>query len=85
SSSTRDTIFHVYKFRGEEIARVPITVGKSPYWRTWSTKRLDKIWLGSWDVEIQSKDGRVLAKKSFTLVENLPDESQVKPELTETL
>jgi len=85
NSSVLDTIIHVYKFQGEEIARVPITVGKSPYWRTWSTKRLDKIWLGSWDVEIQSKDGQVLAKKSFTLVEKLPEESPAKPELTETL
>ncbi|NQU66387.1 MAG: DUF2914 domain-containing protein [Candidatus Marinimicrobia bacterium] len=85
NSSVQDTIVHVYKFQGEEVARVPIQVGASHTWRTWSTKRLDKIWLGAWDVEIQSKTGVVLAKKSFILVEKLSEPDDHKPELTETL
>lgn len=66
-TTTETTISHVYKFDGEEIARVPINVGVSPGWRCWSSKFLDPIWVGNWTVEIQSENGDVLAEKSFTV------------------
>ncbi len=69
SSSRQDSIVHVYKFDGEEVARVPMKVGASPTWRTWSSKYLDPLWVGNWTVEIQSVDGTVLAQKSFEVVD----------------
>ena len=68
SSEQADTIYHVYKFEGKEIARVGLYVGESPRWRTWSSKRLDPIWVGDWAVEIQSGTGDILAAKHFTVV-----------------
>lgn len=67
SSSKPDTIYHVYKFEGTEIARVPLYVGISPRWRTWSSKWLTAAWVGPWTVEIQSGTGRVLSEKTFTV------------------
>ncbi len=67
SSSKPDTIYHVYKFEGTEIARVPLYVGISPRWRTWSSKWLTPAWVGPWTIEIRSGTGRVLAEKAFTV------------------
>jgi len=72
-SGVQDTIYHVYKYQDHEIARVPILVGVSQTWRTWSTKYLEKNRMGKWDVEIQSRTRVILAKKSFTVVVHLPE------------
>lgn len=71
------SISHVYKFDGEEIARVSINVGISTGWRCWSSKYLDPLWVGEWSVEIQSENGIVLAEKLFkvskSVIENKPE------------
>ncbi|NOZ09258.1 MAG: DUF2914 domain-containing protein [FCB group bacterium] len=67
ASARPDTIYHVYKFEGTEIARVPLYVGISPRWRTWSSKWLASAWIGNWTVEVQSVTGHVLAEKTFTV------------------
>ena len=73
-----DTIFLVYKFEGEEIARVALNVGESPRWRTWSSKYLDPMWVGDWSVEIQSQQGSVLATKQFSVIETSIEEDNTE-------
>ncbi len=80
SSSEPDTIYHVYKFDGTEIARVPLYVGISPHWRTWSSKWLSNGWVGEWTVEVHSATDRILAAKSFT-VRSLPEKFEEENDL----
>ena len=79
-----DTIYHVYKVDNVEIARVPLFVGESPNWRTWSSKYIDRIWLGNWAVEVESNSGKILSKKQFKVIENLEtNEDQNQKEIKE--
>ncbi|MBC8213347.1 MAG: DUF2914 domain-containing protein [Candidatus Marinimicrobia bacterium] len=83
-SSKMDTIFHVYKFGDEEIAKVALSIGESPRWRTWSSKYLDPIWVGDWSVEVQTKLGTVLATKLFSVIDTpIEDEEEQEEEVQE--
>lgn len=82
-SSQMDTIFHVYKFGDEEIARVALTVGESPRWRTWSSKYLDPIWIGEWSVEVQSKHGTILADRQFSVIDTPVEDEEEEVEETQ--
>ena len=86
SSETENTIHHVYKFGDETIAKVTLSVGNSPSWRTWSSKYIDPIWEGLWTVEVQSDNGNVLASQSFAVmqaVEETPADEEKPEELDE--
>ena len=86
SSETENTIHHVYKFGDETIAKVTLSVGNSPSWRTWSSKYIDPIWEGQWTVEVQSDNGNVLASQSFAVmqaVEETPADEEKPEELDE--
>ena len=62
-----DRIVHVWSHQGNEIARVPLRVGGSP-WRTHSTKTLREGSTGNWSVEARDAAGVVLARHAFTCV-----------------
>lgn len=67
-SGAEDTtsVSHVWYFNDEEKAKVELTIkGKS--WRTWSSKKIDPIWVGDWKVEVVSANGDVLSTKTFTI------------------
>ncbi|MCF7886023.1 MAG: DUF2914 domain-containing protein [Candidatus Marinimicrobia bacterium] len=59
-------ITHVWSRKGEEMARVPLSV-KSSSWRTWSSKQMLESWTGQWRVDVISPEGDVLKSKSFEI------------------
>jgi hypothetical protein len=76
SSEYETTIVHIYKYEGKEVARVPLTVGKSAYWRTWSSKYIEKSRLGEWTVEIQTEEGKVLANRQFKVIDDFKNQKE---------
>ena len=63
------TISHVWYFNDQEKARTVLKI-KSKNWRTWSSKKILKGWVGNWRVDVVSSDGVVLAGKEFTVTES---------------
>ncbi|MBI2403642.1 MAG: DUF2914 domain-containing protein [Gemmatimonadetes bacterium] len=59
------TIEHVWYFGEEEVARVELSIGGSP-WRTWSSKTIPAEATGSWRVDIVA-NGNLLKSLSFTV------------------
>lgn len=54
----------VWRYAGEEHASIPMNIGRSPGWRTWSSVNLRP---GSWSVQVVSGDGVILAQRSFSV------------------
>ena len=63
------TISHVWYFNDREKTRMDLEV-KSKNWRTWSSKKIPKGWIGNWRVDVVSSEGEVLAGKAFTITES---------------
>ena len=57
---------HVWVWKGEEVARVSLTV-RGPRWRTWSSKTIPADWTGAWEARIEDSSGAVLASVPFTV------------------
>lgn len=62
-------IVHIWYYEDEEKARVPLTV-KSESWRTWSSKTIQPVWTGKWQVVVVDANGKKLASDSFHVKEN---------------
>ncbi|HID92795.1 MAG TPA: DUF2914 domain-containing protein [bacterium (Candidatus Stahlbacteria)] len=62
----KDTTFitHIWYHGTEKRAEVKLMVG-SIRWRTWSSKRIMKEWVGKWRVEVVSAEGKLLRTKEF--------------------
>jgi hypothetical protein len=58
-------VYHVWYFRGKEIAKVKLPV-KSKHWRTWSSKNLH-MGSGYGYVEIVSESGDILGRAEFKI------------------
>lgn len=56
---------HVWYHGDEEVARVTLNIGGSP-WRTWSSKTLPEDAAGQWRVDVVQND-QVLTSVSFTV------------------
>ena len=54
----------VWRYFGEEHASIPMNVGQSAGWRTWSSINLRP---GDWSVQVVSDDGVILAQRSFAV------------------
>ncbi len=54
----------VWHYEGNQHASVDLTVGTSGSWRTWSSINLKP---GDWRVQLVTKDGRVIAERTFTV------------------
>ena len=61
------TITHVWYRNDERVADIPLNIGISPAWRTWSSKAIPPTGPANWRVEIVSQDGTRLAEARFTL------------------
>ena len=57
----------VWEYDGKTHASVPVNVGASPGWRTWSTAKLRS---GDWRVKLVDAQGEVLLEKAFTVEAN---------------
>lgn len=60
------TIFHVYYYNGQEMARIELKIGGTP-WRTWSSKTILPEWKGEWKVEIIDEGGNIIKTGKFTI------------------
>jgi hypothetical protein len=56
---------HRWIYKGKVMAEVAFKV-KGPRWRVYSSKRLDRGWLGDWTVLTVDRRGRTLSRKSFS-------------------
>ncbi len=57
----------VWEYGDTTHAKVPMNVGTSPGWRTWSTAQLRS---GNWRVKLVDAHGEVLLEKAFTVESN---------------
>ncbi len=66
-----ETIHHVWKHEGHGSSGVPLTLG-GEHWRTQSRKTMWEGSAGRWAVEAVDGDGRVLARREFVCVPQVP-------------
>ncbi len=60
------SITHVWYWNERKMAEVPLDV-RSGNWRTWSSKRIDSSWRGSWAVKVLDANGEVVTTKNFEI------------------
>ncbi len=60
-------ITHVWYFDGSERDRIGLAVGGSP-WRTYSSKRVRTVDVGSWHVDVLDAGGNILYRVTFEVV-----------------
>ena len=56
----------VWYFGDEEVARVPLTIGAGPRWRTYTRKQVGD-WQGNWKVYLQDAAGQILGTIQFVV------------------
>jgi len=62
------TYSHVWYRNGVQLSQIELDV-LGVTWRTWSYKTIVKDWVGTWRVDVVAPDGRVIASRSFNIVE----------------
>ncbi len=65
-SNQPTSITHVWYWNERKMAEVPLDV-RSSNWRTWSSKRIDPSWKGSWAVKVLDANGEILTAKNFEI------------------
>ena len=63
-----DTVTHVWYYQNREMARIPIEVGQSLFWRAWSRKTILPHWTGEWEVMVFDSEGHQLGSKKYQIV-----------------
>ena len=63
---TPTSITHVWYWNEKKMAEVPLDV-RSDNWRTWSSKRIDPSWRGSWSVKVLDANGEIVSAKDFQI------------------
>ena len=56
----------VWSYKGEEVALVPLMIGASSRWRTYSSKNIGGL-VGDWKVELISEAGEILTATEFVV------------------
>lgn len=64
--SADSKVFHVWSYKGTEVARVELAV-RSGSWRTWSKKTIMPSQTGEWSVAVQDEAGNQLTSVTFTV------------------
>lgn len=64
NDGTATRLTFVWEIDGAEHARIPLQIGKSPAWRTWTSVNLRP---GEWTVKLVNETGMVLAENKFTV------------------
>jgi len=65
-SKTETSITHTWYYQDKKMAEVVLPV-RSPYWRTWSSKKIMPQWKGPWRVDVTSQEGVLLKTITFTI------------------
>lgn len=73
-----DSITHTWYYNGREMAAIDLEVGRSPFWRTWSIKRIQPRLIGDWQVVVFDSKGYQLGFTTFQIIES-PAESTEQP------
>jgi hypothetical protein len=60
------SVDHVWYYNGKEMTGITLPV-RSASWRTWSSKKIDPAWEGTWRVDIVSPSGEVLKSREFVI------------------
>ncbi len=58
---------HVWRFGDRVISEVPMNVGKSSRWRTYSRQRINEKLTGQWSCEVVDENKESLGKASFSV------------------
>lgn len=58
----------VWRRDGRIVQSLPVNVGTSPRWRTWSYKTMRKHDAGKWTVEVLDAEGTAIAQAAFEVV-----------------
>jgi len=65
-------VTHRWSHAGEVVAEVPFQVGGNR-WRVWSSKELDPVWAGEWQLTVIDTDGTLLDTQTFVLQDTAAD------------
>ena len=60
-------VTHVWYWKEKKMAEVPLDV-RSENWRTWSSKKIDPAWTGTWAVKVLDESGEVVVTKNFEVL-----------------
>ena len=60
-------VIHVWYWQNTKMAEVPLDVGRSPGWRTWSSKRIQSHQKGEWRVEVLDENRNRISTIFFYL------------------
>jgi len=60
---------HRWIYKGKVMAEVEFKV-KGPRWRVYSSKRLERGWLGDWTVSTVDRRGRTLSRNTFSYAQS---------------
>lgn len=60
------TVSFVWFYEDEEVARVTLSLGEGPRWRTWSSKKIAGR-TGQWKVELRDLAGTPVESVTFTV------------------
>ncbi|NPA12906.1 MAG: DUF2914 domain-containing protein [Aquificae bacterium] len=66
ASQVPTKIYHVWYYKGREMARVELGI-TYPVFRTWSSKNILPQWVGKWTVVVEDEEGNKVAEKSFEI------------------
>ena len=69
SDTVPTKIYHVWYYKGREMARVELGITYNTF-RTWSSKNILPEWVGNWKVVVEDEKGNKVAEKSFEITEN---------------
>jgi len=61
-------VTHIWIYDKKIVAEVPLKVN-SPKWRTYSSKVILDNWVGSWKIEVYSKNGKLIDSIDFKVNE----------------
>lgn len=62
----------VWRRDGRIVQSLPVIVGTSPRWRTWSYKTMRAGDVGRWTVEVLDEEGTVIARAAFEVAAPAP-------------
>lgn len=68
-------VTHIWYYEGRDVARIDMEIGTSPFWRTWSVKKIPPNSVGQWGVYVFDAEGIEIGKKDFFISKNRDEDS----------
>ena len=64
------TILYEWYFQGNYIDKIPVKVGRSNHWRSWTYKTIAKVQIGEWYVLIRDKETNIVLETAYFSISN---------------